>query len=85
MHLSVTACDDMAASKPKSDLPTAIRALRTDRGLTQEALAFASGITVGHLSKIERGVVSPRWNTVEAIAGALGATMTEVARRAEQT
>lgn len=50
--------------------------------MTQEALAHGAGITVGHLSKIERGLANPSWGTVEAIAKALGLTMVEVARRA---
>lgn len=50
--------------------------------MTQEALAHGAGITVGHLSKIERGLANPGWSTVEAIADALDVTMVDVARRA---
>jgi len=73
----------MSASLPRPPLAKAIRELRDERGITQEALAHEGGITVGHLSKIERGLVNPGWNTVEAIADALGVTMVELARRAE--
>jgi transcriptional regulator with XRE-family HTH domain len=71
-------------SNPKSPLAKAIRELRTERDMTQEALAHSAGITVGHLSKIERDLANPGWSTVEAIANALGVTMAEVATRAEK-
>jgi transcriptional regulator with XRE-family HTH domain len=68
---------------PSTALGTAIRKLRHDRGLTQEALAHRSGITVGHLSKIERGVANPSWETVVAIADGLGLPPAQLARSAE--
>lgn len=70
--------------KPRVALGQAIRALRLERDLTQEALAHSAGITVGHLSKIERGRSNPTWETVTAIAVALGVTVVEVAKRAEK-
>lgn len=51
--------------------------------MTQEALAHAAGITVGHLSKIERGQSNPRWDTVLAVAEALGVSISQLAKRAE--
>jgi transcriptional regulator with XRE-family HTH domain len=53
--------------------------------MTQEALAHGAGITVGHLSKIERGLANPSWGTVEAIAKALGVTLQAVAALAEDS
>lgn len=72
----------MPSTDPRSPLAKAIRELRTERGITQEALAHGAGVTVGHLSKIERGLANPGWSTVEAIADALGVEMVEVAQRA---
>jgi transcriptional regulator with XRE-family HTH domain len=74
----------MASADPRSPLAKAIRELRTKRGVTQEDLAHGAGITVGHLSKIERGLANPGWSTVEAIADALDVKMTEVVRRVEK-
>jgi transcriptional regulator with XRE-family HTH domain len=74
----------MPRSEPKSPVARAIRELRTERGMTQEALAHGAGITVGHLSKIERGLANPGWSTVEAIAGALGVPMADIVRRVER-
>jgi transcriptional regulator with XRE-family HTH domain len=51
---------------PRRDKPTEltlkiarrIRALRKEYGMTQEQLAFASDMSKGHLSNIERGLVN---------------------------
>lgn len=74
----------MPSSDRKSSLAQAIRELRAEQDLTQESLAHRAGITVGHLSKIERGLANPGWSTVEAISGALGVKMAEIVRRVEK-
>jgi transcriptional regulator with XRE-family HTH domain len=48
--------------------------------MTQEALAHAAGVTVGHLSMIERGHSNPTWATVKAISAALNAPMIELTK-----
>lgn len=65
---------------PQAALGTAIRAIRNQRDLKQLDVAEDAGITVAHLSKIESGKVNPTWGTVEAIAGALGVTLVDIAR-----
>ena len=70
--------------KPRAALGQAIRGLRLERNLTQEALAQEAGLTVGHLSKIERGVSNPTWETVAGIARALGISMVELAKAAQK-
>jgi len=62
-------------------LGRAIREIRLERDLTQEALAHEAGITVGHLSKIERGQSNPTWETVVGIAAGLGLSMADLANR----
>jgi XRE family transcriptional regulator, regulator of sulfur utilization len=71
------------SSNPQPALGGAIRQMRVERGLTQEAVAQAAGITVAHLSKIERGRTNPTWGTVKAIARAFDASMTEIAMAAD--
>ena len=66
---------------PQPALGAAIQSLRLAGEATQHDTAQAAGITVSHLSKIERGRTNPTWGTVEAIAQALGVTMVEVAKR----
>lgn len=72
------------SDQPQPALGKAIRQLRTEREMTQEALAHAAGITVGHLSTIERGHSNPTWATVKAISGALGVAMSELSSVIEQ-
>lgn len=70
--------------EPQVALGKAIRTLRDERNLTQEALAHGAGVTVGHLSKIERGLANATWGTVVAIATALGVSMGELGTRAKK-
>ena len=44
---------------------------RKEKGLTQAQLALKIGISVNHLSKIERGAVNPTVDLVELIIKAL--------------
>lgn len=68
------------SDQPQPALGKAIRQLRTERDMTQEALAHAAGVTVGHLSMIERGHSNPTWGTIKGIAKALGTSMGDLAR-----
>lgn len=65
-------------------LGKAIRQLRHERDMTQEALAHAAGVTVGHLSMIERGHSNPTWATVKAVSAALDASMSSLAKLAHE-
>lgn len=71
------------SAQPQPALGKAIRQLREERGMTQEALAQEAGITVGHMSMIERGHSNPTWGTVTGIANALEVRMADVAKLAE--
>jgi transcriptional regulator with XRE-family HTH domain len=70
--------------KPDPKLAGAIRALRADRGRTQEDVAYAAGLTSSSYSRIERGLTNPAWTTVQRIADALGVTQAELAAAAER-
>jgi transcriptional regulator with XRE-family HTH domain len=72
------------SSNPQPALGAAIRKLRGARKTTQETVAQDAGITVAHLSKIERGQTNPTWSTVKAIAKALGVSMGELGKLAEE-
>lgn len=72
------------SDQPQPALGKAIRQLRTERDMTQEALAHAAGVTVGHLSMIERGYSNPTWATVKAIATALDASMVDLTKVASK-
>ena len=45
-----------------------IRQLRKDRGITQEVLANHLGVKNAAISKYEKGIVSPSWETIVKIA-----------------
>jgi transcriptional regulator with XRE-family HTH domain len=68
------------SDQPQPALGKAIRQLRDKHGMTQEALAHAAGVTVGHLSMIERGHSNPTWATVKAIAAALDVSMVDLTK-----
>ncbi len=68
---------------PDPSLAAVLRRLRLERGTTQEALAYRSGITTGSLARIELGQASPAWTTVRLIAAALDVTLVELAAAVE--
>ncbi len=49
-----------------------IRELRQERGMSLAVLADAAGLSRGHMSSVERGLVLITFSTVVAIARALG-------------
>jgi transcriptional regulator with XRE-family HTH domain len=71
------------APAPDPVLATVLRRLREDRGMTLEALAFKSGVSIGSLGRIERGHSSAAWSTVVQIAGALDVSLAELGEAVE--
>lgn len=65
------------------DLGAAIRRLRGERGLTIEGLAFRADWHPTYVSEVERGIKSPSWGKLVALAAALGVSIAELAQRAE--
>jgi transcriptional regulator with XRE-family HTH domain len=49
-----------------------LRRLRNEKGLTQEALEFDSGLSKNVVGNIERGEANPTLTTIKALAKALG-------------
>lgn len=62
----------------------AIRELREERGVSQEAFALRCGIDRSHYSGIERGERNPSLGAVFKIADALAVAPSEIHARAEQ-
>lgn len=71
------------APAPDPVLAVVLRRLREDRGMTLEALAFKSGVSIGSLGRIERGHSSAAWSTVLKIVDALGVSLSELAKAVE--
>jgi transcriptional regulator with XRE-family HTH domain len=49
-----------------------VRRLRRDLGLSQRSLARRAGTTQAAVSRIERGLTTPTWETVRALLLAMG-------------
>jgi len=60
-----------ASIQPDRALAATLRAVRTERGHTQEDLAHRAGLTVAAVARIERGQANPTWTTVRRLAQAL--------------
>jgi transcriptional regulator with XRE-family HTH domain len=61
-----------------------VRASRKKLGVTVADLAAATNISLGMLSKIENGNTSPSLTTLQALARALGVSVTSLFRRFEE-
>jgi transcriptional regulator with XRE-family HTH domain len=55
-----------------------IKALRQERGITQEELALKADINKSFMGEIERAVANPTVNTLEKISIALGVTIEDL-------
>jgi transcriptional regulator with XRE-family HTH domain len=61
-----------------------VRSFRKKLGITVADMAAATGISVGMLSKIENGNISPSLTTLQALSKALGVPMTAFFRGFEE-
>jgi transcriptional regulator with XRE-family HTH domain len=68
---------------PQPALGKAIRQLREKRETSLRTLAPRAGVTFNTLSLIERGEANPTWETIKGIAGALGVSVSDLAKLAE--
>lgn len=60
------------------ELSTLLRRLRTDRGLSQQAVADRAGLSRNFVAQIERAESVPTIATLERVARALGVSVTEL-------
>ena len=68
---------------PQVGLGRAIRALRTEAGLSQEALGERAEIHPTWISHIESGRINPTWGNVRRIARGLKVPLPRLAQLAE--
>jgi transcriptional regulator with XRE-family HTH domain len=71
-------------TEPQPGLGQAIKQLRKDQGLSQEELGHRAEIHPTWISHIESGRNNPAWGSVRRIARALGLTVSELAKLAEE-
>jgi transcriptional regulator with XRE-family HTH domain len=69
---------------PDPALAVVLRRFRKRAGISQEDLAYESGVTISALSRIERGLSNPTWSSVRALARALDVEMDELGAAVEQ-
>ncbi len=78
----LTTVSNAPAADPTRTLERAlglqVRALRRERDLSISDLAGASKLSVGMVSKIENGQISPSLATIQAVAGALNVPFTSL-------
>src|SRR5207237_18538 len=68
---------------PEQAFGRAVQALRRERGLSQERLAFESGLHRTYISLLERGLRSPKLGTIYRLAAVLAVAPSELVQRAE--
>jgi transcriptional regulator with XRE-family HTH domain len=72
-----------SGKEPQRGIAWAVRRIRTDAGLTQNALAKRVGLDPSQVSRLEKGRGNPRWGTVRRVALGLGISLAELATVAE--
>jgi transcriptional regulator with XRE-family HTH domain len=61
------------------DLGPRVKERRTQRGLSQEKLAHAAGVTMSSIQRLESGFIrDPHYSTLSGIAHVLGTTVAEL-------
>lgn len=73
----------MARSRPNA-FGDALKELREERGLSQEAAALACGLDRAHFGKLERGAKVPTLTTVWKITDAFETVPSDLLARAER-
>jgi transcriptional regulator with XRE-family HTH domain len=69
---------------PDPALAAVFKRLRTERGESQEAVAYRSGLSSGSYARIELAQSAPGWDTVRSIAAALEVSMAELGAAVER-
>jgi transcriptional regulator with XRE-family HTH domain len=67
-----------------TELGTAIRDIRRERGISQERLSLDSGVHRNYIGGIERGERQPTLTTIATLAATLGVRPSELIARAER-
>ncbi|MBC8121496.1 MAG: helix-turn-helix transcriptional regulator [Gemmatimonadaceae bacterium] len=68
----------MGNGKLKQQFGRRLRVLRVLRDITQEQLAERCGVSVDHLSMLERGINGPSFDLLERLADVLGVRVKEM-------
>lgn len=74
---------NVSAVSSDQALALAVKRLREMRGLSQEEVAFAGGMSTSTVSRIERGQLQPSSTVIGRIAKGLGVSLVELAAATE--
>jgi transcriptional regulator with XRE-family HTH domain len=69
---------------PQAALGAAVRELREERGLSQEALGHAAGLHRNWIGGIERGERNPTFTSIVKVAAALDVSAAQLVAAAER-
>src|ERR1041385_2855639 len=69
---------------PEQAFAKVLRKVRTDRGLSQEALGFESGYHRTYIGMLERGLMNPSLRTMLSLAAALSIPAGQLVDRVEK-
>jgi transcriptional regulator with XRE-family HTH domain len=69
---------------PQVALGRAIRLRREEIGLSQEAVADAANVDPTSIRGLERGIANPTWDVADRVSRALGLSLYELARMADE-
>ncbi len=72
-----------AQSGPRWAFGAVLRAIRAEKGTSQEELGFRTGLDRTFISLLERGVRSPTITTISILAQVLEVPMSEIVRKME--
>ena len=72
------------AQTPEEAFGRVVTELRTEKGMTQEDLAFALGYHLSYIGQIERGRKSPTLRTMTNLAQVFNMSLSQMIARAEQ-
>jgi transcriptional regulator with XRE-family HTH domain len=78
MHVGGEGTDDAPNEMARQALGSRIRAARLEQGMSLRALARALNSSPGHISQIERGIVSPSVGLLYSIVAALELPMNQL-------
>lgn len=70
----------MPPKGPIAHLATNVRTIRTERGLTQEQVAIAAGLSLSDVGRIERGERDPGVRVLTKLAKGLNTTIEDLVR-----
>jgi transcriptional regulator with XRE-family HTH domain len=66
------------------NLGLAVKALRTNLGITQEELSSRTGVHPTYISDIERGARNPSWAALVKLVRGMNSTMTDLGSAFDQ-